>query len=143
MDDAARSLPVDGMTPHASGFERGSKSIVVIDDAVDLAASIALMLELEGYLASFAVTGAAGLEMVSRCRADAVLLDYMLPDMTGADIGIALRADPTTRKVHIIMCTGTDEVTVRQGFSDYHAFFAKPVAHADLMRSLDLAFALH
>ena len=131
------------MTPRATGFERGSKSIVVIDDAVDLAASIALMLELEGYLVSFAVTGTAGLEMVSRCRADAVLLDYMLPDMTGADIGIALRADPTTRKVHSIMCTGTDELTVREGFSDYHAFLAKPVAHADLMRSLDLAFALH
>ena len=129
------------MTPRAIGFERGSKSIVVIDDAVDLAASIAMLLELEGYLASFAMTGQAGLEMAFRSNADAVLLDYMLPDMTGAEVAIALRADPATRTVHILMCTGTAEATVRQSFSDYEAFLAKPVAHDDLMRSLDLAFA--
>lgn len=128
------------MTPHAIGLDRGSKSIVVIDDAVDLAASVAMMLEIEGYLAGFAVTGAAGLAMASCSKADAVLLDFMLPDMTGADIAIALRADPVTRKVHIIMCTGTAEATVRERFSDYDEFLAKPVVHADLMRSLDAAF---
>jgi CheY-like chemotaxis protein len=128
------------MTPRANGFERGSKSIVVIDDAADLAASIAMLLELEGYLACFAVTGKTGLELVLRSSADAVLLDYMLPDMTGADVAIALRADAATRKLQIIMCTGTAEATVRKKFSDYDDFLAKPVAHADLMRSLDSAF---
>lgn len=131
------------MTPRALGFDRGSKSIVVIDDAVDLAASVAMMLECEGYTASFAVTGAAGLEMALRPSTDAVLLDYLLPDMTGADIAVALRADPATRGVHIIMCTGTAEATVRERFSDYDEFLAKPVGHADLMRSLDAAFMPH
>ena len=41
------------------------------------------------------------------------------------------------------MCTGTDEFTVRERFTDYHAFLAKPVAPTDLMRSLELAFATH
>jgi two-component system phosphate regulon response regulator PhoB len=131
------------VTPHAPGFERGSKSIVVIDDAPDLAASVAVLLELEGYIACFALTGTTGLDLVFRSNADAVLLDYVLPDMTGADVAIALRADPATRKLHIIMCTGTAEATVRERFSAYHAFLAKPVAHADLMRALDLAFAPH
>jgi len=35
------------------------------------------------------------MDLVVRSRADAVLLDYMLPDMTGADVAIALGADPT------------------------------------------------
>ena len=131
------------MTPQAPGFERGAKSIVIIDDAEDLAASVAWLLELEGYIACFALTGAAGLDLVFRSSADAVLLDYVLPDMTGADVAIALRADPATRKLPILMCTGTAEATVRESFSAYHAFLVKPVAHADLMRSLDLAFAPH
>lgn len=63
------------MTPQAPGFERGSKSIVVIDDAEDLASSVAMLLELEGYIAGFALTGAAGLDLVFRSSADAVLLD--------------------------------------------------------------------
>jgi CheY-like chemotaxis protein len=100
----------DGMTPPAPGFERGSKSIVVIDDAPDRAASVCDLLQLEGYIACFAMTGAACTDLVSRSGADAVLLDYVLPDMTGADLAIALRADPATRKVHIIMCTGTSEL---------------------------------
>jgi CheY-like chemotaxis protein len=128
------------MTPRAPHFERGSKSIVVIDDSEDLAAAVTVLLELEGYAVQFALTGAAGMDMVARSSADAVLLDYMLTDMTGADVAIALRADPATRNLHILMCTGTAEITVRERFRDYHAFLAKPVAHADLMRSLDLAF---
>jgi CheY-like chemotaxis protein len=131
------------MTPHGPGAKRGSKSIVVVDDSEDLAASVALLLELEGYIACFALIGAAAMDLVVRSRADAVLLDYMLPDMTGADVALALRAHPSARKVHIIMCTGTAEVTVRERFTDYHAFLAKPVAPSDLMRSLDLAFARH
>ena len=131
------------MTPQAPGFKRGSKSIVVIDDAEDLAASTTMLLELEGYVACFALTGAAGLNLVFRSGAHAVVLDYMLPDMTGADVAIALRADPATRELPILMCTSTAEATVRERFSDYHAFLAKPVAHADLMRWLDLAFAPH
>jgi len=130
------------MTPPAPDF-RGSKSIVIVDDSEDLAASVAALLELKGYIACFALTGAAGMELVVRSKADAVLLDYLLPDMTGADVAIALRADPTTRKVHIIMCTGTAEVTVRERFTDYDAFLVKPVAPTDLMRTLDSAFAPH
>ena len=102
-----------------------------------------MLLELNGYIACFALTGAAGMELVVRSKADAVLLDYMLPDMTGADVAIALRADPTTREVHIIMCTGTAEVTVRKRFTDYHAFLVKPVLLTDLMQTLDSAFAPH
>lgn len=104
---------------------------------------MALLLKLEGYIACSALSGAAGIDLVLQLKADAVLLDYMLPDMTGADVAIALRADPATRQVCIIMCTGTAEVAVRERFTDYHAFLTKPVASADLMRSLNLAFAPH
>lgn len=137
---SARGLLLDGVTSQAPGFERASKAIVVIDDSEDLAASVAKLLELEGYIACFALTGTAGLDLVFRSGAHAVVLDYVLPDMTGADVAIALRADPATRKLHIIMCTGTAEATVRESFSAYDAFLVKPVAHADLMRALDLAF---
>jgi CheY-like chemotaxis protein len=135
--------PRDGMTPHAPAFRRGSRSIVVVEDSEDLAASVAVLLEAEGYVACYALTGAAAMDLVVRSRADAVLLDYMLPDMTGADVAIALRDDPKTRRVHIIMCTGTAEATVRESFTDYHAFLTKPVEPTDLMRSLALAFATH
>ena len=129
------------MRSYGHGSKRGSKSIVVVDDSEDLASSLAVLLGLEGYTVRVALTGAAAMNVVVSSNARAVLLDYQLPDMTGADVAMALRADLRTRKVHIIMCTGTAEATVRERFTDYHAFLGKPVAPGDLMRSLDVAFA--
>jgi CheY-like chemotaxis protein len=54
------------VTHHAPGFKRRSKSIVVIDDCQDLAASVAMLLEHEGYVVCFALSGAAGLDLVLR-----------------------------------------------------------------------------
>ena len=102
-----------------------------------------MLLEGEGYVACYALTGAAGLELIARIDADAVLLDYALPDMTGADVGQALRLDPSTSGIKILMCTSTPEETVRPHFSGYHAFLVKPVALQHLMRELETALTRH
>jgi CheY-like chemotaxis protein len=128
------------MTRDASGSDRSSKSIVVIDDDEDLAAMAVMLLESKGYRASFALTGTAGLALVASTGAHAVLLDYMLPDMTGADVAVILRSAPATCEVPILMCTGTAEAIVRKTFSAYHTFLVKPVAPVDLMRALDSVF---
>ena len=85
------------MIAHDSGLERGSKSLVVVDDSDDMA--VPVLLELERCIACVALTGAAWIDLVARSRANAVLHDYMLPDVTGADVAMALgddRARPAT-----------------------------------------------
>jgi CheY-like chemotaxis protein len=117
-------------------FDPSTKSVVVIDDVEDLAATMVLLLELGGYVAQYALTGATGLELVGRISPDAVLLDFVLPDMTGAEVARALRREAATSGIKILMCTSTLEETVRPQFSDYAAFLEKPVAHSRLMHEL-------
>ena len=129
------------MDTDKSGFDRSTKTIVVVDDLEDLAETLVMLLEAEGYVACYALTGKAGMDLVSRLGAHAVLLDHMLPDMTGAEVGIQLCRDPKLSDLKILMYTSTPEEIVREIFDGYEAFLPKPGNHDRLMRALDGALA--
>ena len=128
-------------SPTQPGFDRSGKAIAVVDDLEDLAETLVMLLEAEGYVADYALTGAAGVALVNKMGAHAVLLDYMLPDMTGGQVANALLADPTTSLVKILMCTSTAESIVRHDFSAYHAFLLKPIERGPLLLALEAALA--
>ena len=113
--------------------------VVVIDDVQDLAEILVMLLRAEGYAASYALSGKSGLAMVSHLGAHAVLLDYMLPDLNGAEVGLELRRTTGFEGVKILMYTSTPEEVVRPIFDGYDAFLSKPVLHDRLVRALDAA----
>ena len=127
-------------TPGTRAINRSDRTLVVIEDDKDLAEMLSMLLEAEGYIVHHAFTGKTGIALAARSGAHAVLLDYMLPDMTGAEVGNQLRCDPATSNLKIFMCTSTSEETVRPFFSDYEGYFIKPVQHTQLVRALDAAF---
>jgi len=55
-----------------------------------------------------------------------VVLDFMMPVMSGAEMGAALRASPDMRDIKILMNSSLPERTVRQHFTGYDAFLRKP-----------------
>ncbi len=122
--------------PHPTP-DRRPRTIVVVDDDHDLAETLVMLLEAEGYAASYALSGKTGLALVQSVRPDAVLLDYMLPDMTGGDVGRAIRATPPLNALGILMYTSTPEEVVRPTFDAYDAFLGKPVIHDQLIAALD------
>ena len=98
-----------------------------------------MLLKAQGYAAHFALSGKTGIAPVVALHADAVVLDYMLPDMTGAEVGVQLRGTPDMRELKILMCTSTPEELVRPVFDGYDAYLLKPVLHDKLVRTLDAA----
>ena len=124
---------------HVPEFDRSQKTIVVVEDVADLAEVLVLLLESEGYTARAALSGKTGLAFVAELKPDAVLLDYMLPDMTGAEVGIQLRSMPDMRDLKILMYTSTPEAVVKPNFEAYDAYLVKPVLHDRLVRTLDAA----
>lgn len=129
------------MDTQKPAFDRSTKTVVVIDDVEDLAETMVMLLDAEGYVAAYALTGKDGMDLVNKLGANAVLLDHMLPDMTGAEVGVQLRRDPQLRDLKILMYTSTPEEIVSETFDGYDAFLPKPGNHDRLMRALDGALA--
>ena len=111
------------MTPH----------ILLVEDEVKLAKFVELELGFEGYQVSVANDGLTGLTMARESNPDLILLDWMLPGMTGLEICRRLRS--TGDKVPIILLTAKDEVSDRVAGLDAGAddYVVKPFSVEELL----------
>ncbi len=85
--------------------------ILVVDDEADLVELITLNLERNGYEVLAAGDGEVALSHVRKYKPDLVVLDWMLPDLDGAEVARRLRADPATARLPIVMLTAKSEET--------------------------------
>jgi two-component system phosphate regulon response regulator PhoB len=85
------------------------KTILVIEDEQDLAELIAFNLENEGYLPLIAIDGVSGLKQAQTTVPDLLLLDLMLPGISGIDICKLLKGNEKTAAIPIIMLTAKGE----------------------------------
>lgn len=82
--------------------------ILIVEDERDLAQTLSFTLEREGYQTRVAHDGLSALEL-SKERPDLVLLDLMLPDISGTEVCRRLRQQESTRRTPIIMVTAKGE----------------------------------
>src|SRR5690606_24186303 len=81
----------------------------VVDDEPDIVDILAFNLEREGYHVRKAANGKEALAQAQvEPRPEVVLLDLMLPDLSGTDVCRRLRAEETTREMRILMLTAKD-----------------------------------
>jgi len=83
--------------------------VLIVDDEQDLADLIDFNLRAAGFSTRVASTGDAALAAAREQHTDLVLLDLMLPDMSGVEVCRQLRAGATTRDVLIVMLTAKGE----------------------------------
>ena len=87
--------------------------ILVAEDDRDIAELIAHYFSRAGWSARLTETGDEALASVRRTPADLVILDVMLPGLSGLEVCRALRADKTTAAIPIIMLTARAEESDR------------------------------
>jgi DNA-binding response OmpR family regulator len=80
--------------------------ILVVDDERVIVSTLKIFLESDNYIVIEAYTGDGAIRKARREAPDLILLDIMLPDMTGYEICNRIRKDPLTRSIPIIMLTG-------------------------------------
>ena len=83
--------------------------ILVIEDERDLQQILAYNLRKDGHEVMQALDGLEGLRTAKAQKPDMVLLDLMLPDLPGTEVCKALKADPSTRDIPILMLTAKGE----------------------------------
>ncbi len=84
-------------------------TILIIEDESDLAELVAFNLEKEGYRLLLAANGTAGLELLRQETPHLVLLDLMLPGLTGIEICRYLKSNAKTAAIPVIMMTAKGE----------------------------------
>jgi PAS domain S-box-containing protein len=103
--------------------------ILIVDDNVDAAASLSLLLKMLGHATAIANDGAGGLEVARVFRPDVVLLDIGLPGLNGYEVARRLRQQPGLRDAVIVAITGwgqeEDRRRGREAGFDHH--LTKPV----------------
>src|SRR5258706_12523430 len=98
--------------------------ILVADDDLSALKMTTLILQRQGYEVVVARDGAEALELIAASPPDLIILDVMMPRISGYEVCQRLRADPTTADIPIIMFTAksltADKVTgFEVGAEDY------------------------
>lgn len=98
--------------------------ILIIDDEPAIADNLAALLTAKGHKVATCFEGADGVARALKDSFDLLLLDVILPRISGLDVCKLLRADPKTMKLKIIMVTGLGrmgdvEEAFRAGADDY------------------------
>jgi CheY-like chemotaxis protein len=103
--------------------------ILVVDDNVDAAETMAMLLELSGHEVRTAFGGQEALEIAHSFRPDVVFLDIGLPGMNGYEVARRLLADPATAATRLIALTGwgTQDDINKSKMAGFNAHLTKPV----------------
>ncbi len=94
---------------HAPPYNRPVPAILIVDDERDLLAVLEFNLRQAGFETLLAASGAEALAQLRRRVPDLVLLDLMLPDLSGTEVCRAVKSDPRTRHVPVMMLTAKGE----------------------------------
>ncbi|OGU17347.1 MAG: regulator [Geobacteraceae bacterium GWC2_53_11] len=110
---------------------KGDKCILVIEDDLNFARTLMVLVREKGFDCIVAADGPGGLHLADRYAPSAIILDVMLPGMDGWSVMRCLKDNPTTRHipVHFITCLDERQKAMAMGAV---GFFTKPVTPAQL-----------
>ena len=117
--------------------------ILVVDDDADIRELVTMKLTSAGYDVSTAADGEAGLAALLEHQPDLVVLDWMMPGLTGIEVCRALRADPRTVNTPVLLLTArAQEADIVHGFAaGADDYVVKPFSASELAARVEALLA--
>jgi CheY-like chemotaxis protein len=115
-----------------------SARILIVEDHPTMREAMRLVLEGEGFDIDEASDGAQALSAVHQEPPDLVLLDMSIPGVSGPDVLAAVKRDPATSEVRVIVVTATGEegrAAAMAGGADH--YFTKPFSPIALLQAVE------
>jgi len=121
---AADDVPTPISPPKPIGGAGQGRVVLVVDDEASIRELVTTALKLEGYETMSAADGVMALEILGRCRFDAIVVDTVMPRMDGLTVLRALRSDPDTADTPVLVLSGLTDIghlerAVEAGASGY------------------------
>ena len=139
MDQGAGDKPV--AKEPAESPVAGAKRVLVVDDNIDAAETLAMMLEILGQTTSQAHDGHAALRVAAEFKPDVVFMDIGLPGLSGLEAARRMRADMGMTDVYLIALSGygTEDDRKRSLTSGFDSHLVKPLDPSQLPQILATA----
>lgn len=116
---------------------RASARLLLVEDHPTMRGAVRVILEAEGYEVAEAADGLAALASIQREPPDLVVLDLNIPGLSGEEVLRAIRADPATAGVRVVVATAEGDegrgAAMRLGADEY---VTKPFGPAALLRTV-------
>jgi two-component system, OmpR family, alkaline phosphatase synthesis response regulator PhoP len=111
------------------------ETILIVDDETDLLDLIEYNLEKEGYTVLKAENGHDGIKLARKKTPDLIILDVMMPQMTGLEVCKVLKDDPTLKSCPIIFLTarGDEKIEIEGLEMGADDFLMKPISTSKLV----------
>ena len=115
-----------------------SKHVLIADDEPNIVISLEYLLEHDGYQVQVARDGQEALDAIARQPPDLLLLDVMLPRVSGFDVCQKIRENPAWQHIRVVMLTAKGrEVEMTKGLAlGAHAYITKPFSTKDLLAQI-------
>jgi CheY-like chemotaxis protein len=115
-------------------------SVLIVDDEFGLAEMTGELLVIAGYRVATAINGKLALASLNQMRPDLILLDVMMPIMSGPEMLAALKADPRYRDIPVIMMSAVGPSAIEESSLALLAgFLQKPFTYDQLMVAINAA----
>ena len=116
-----------------------TRKILLVDDDDMVRELVAATLKGGSYQLLQAADGGKGLALARETRPDLIFLDVNMPVMDGVSVCEALKADPQTQSISVIMLTalGQDVDKERARRAGANGYFTKPFSPLSLLRKVD------
>ncbi len=120
------------------------RKILTCDDEKHIVRLIQVNLERQGYEVITAFNGAECLELVAADRPDLIVLDVMMPEMTGFEVLEVLKKNPETAEIPVIMLTArAQDADVLRGWqSGVECYLTKPFNPMELIAFVKRIFSM-
>jgi CheY-like chemotaxis protein len=115
------------------------KTVIIVEDEPDTAEMFAEMLRLSGYHVIKTYGGKTAIGLIAKEKPDAVVMDVMMPDLSGLEVLRFIRRDPRLEHIPVVLVTAKGLPSDIKIGKDAGAsvYLTKPVAFLDLRRAVD------
>ncbi len=117
------------------------RNILVVEDDFGTRTVIKTILSANGYTVTDCCNGKEALTAVTQQTFDLIVLDIMMPEMSGYDVVVHLKQKPETQNIPIVMVTAKAEAEdLLAGYRDYGVdyYITKPFTTAQLLQGIQL-----
>jgi DNA-binding response OmpR family regulator len=115
------------------------KTVMVIEDEPDAADLFAEMMRLNGYRVLKTYSGAPAMALIAQEKPDLIILDIMMPGVSGLDVLRYVRGEPDSAAIPVVVVSARATATaIAEGMAaGATVYLTKPVSYTDLKNAVD------